>query len=341
LKIDNGDLLNQAFLDLIQREKSFVLSGHEHPDGDCLGSQVGLFHLLRELGAEVSIFNPDPVAPSLSFLEDHTPIANRREQVTPPVADVLILLDCARLTRLGRLGEAFREQQPAIAVIDHHVGSENGDGDVCYVDVSAAATGVLVYNLYQQLGVKISAPAAEAIFVSIVSDTGWFRYSNTDPKTLRIAAEMVEAGAQPDRLYDRMFRDNDPESVTLLAESLSRHEMLLDGRLGYSVLEPACMARANKAGFDTDQILEVIRSVKGVEVAGLFKSLNSGLTKVSLRSMGALDVQVIAAALGGGGHAKAAGATVKRPVVEVVATVESLVRSALLEFGEQGPSGGS
>lgn len=326
--------MNQAFLELIQSRQCFVLSGHEHPDGDCLGSQVAMFHLLRELGAEVSIFNPDPVARSLLFLADRTPISSLREQDGPPPADVLVLLDCAVLSRLGRLGDVFRSRQCKVAVIDHHVGSENGDGDPCYVDVSAAATGVLVYNLYKKFGVSISAPAAEAIFVSVVSDTGWFKYSNTDAKTLNIAAEMIEAGAQPDRLYDRMYRDNDPRSVGLLAESLARHQMRLDGRFGYTILDADFMVRVSQSGFDTDHILEPIRSVQGVEVAGLFKSLNPGLTKMSLRSMGTLDVQAIAAVLGGGGHTKAAGATVKRPVAEVVDEVESLVRSALERSAE-------
>jgi len=321
--------LNQAFLDLIQSRQSFVLSGHEHPDGDCLGSQVALFHLLRGLGAEVSIFNPDPVAPGLSFLEDQTQISNMREHEGPPAADVVVLLDCAELTRLGRLGDLWREQEPAIVVIDHHVGSENGDGDPYYVDVSAAATGVLIYNLYKELGIEIPAPAAEAIFVSIVSDTGWFKYSNTDSRTLMIASEMIGAGVQPDRLYDRMFRDNDPESIALLAESLNQHQVCLDGRFGYATLDPTFMNRVKKIGFDTDGILEPIRSVKGVEVVCLLKALNSGLTKVSLRSMGKIDVQEIASELGGGGHAKAAGASVKRPVAEVIAEIEGLVKLAL------------
>ena len=330
--------MNQAFLELIQSRQSIVLSGHEHPDGDCLGSQVALFHLLQQMGVEVSIFNPDPVDDSLSFLMDNAPIRNFRDHSDPPDADVLILLDCAVLSRLGRLGDVFRARNPRIAVVDHHVGSEDGDGDPCYVDVSASATGVLVYNLYEKLGQPISPAAAEAIFVSLVSDTGWFKYSNTDPKTMTIAAEMIARGARPDRLYDRMHREIDPDCVALLSESLALHQERLDGRLRYVVLDPAFMNRVKSSGFDTDAILEPIRSVRGVEVVGLVKSLNSGLTKVSLRSMGAIDVQAIASNLGGGGHAKAAGATIHRSASQVVAEIEGLVEAALEESARIRPS---
>ncbi|MCA8954521.1 MAG: bifunctional oligoribonuclease/PAP phosphatase NrnA [Planctomycetes bacterium] len=323
-------------LDLLGSRQRFLLSGHEHPDGDCLGSQVGLFHLLETLGAEVSIYNPDPVLPSLAFLGEQTPIRNHAHHPVPS-ADVVILLDCAELSRLGSLAAELRRQSPRIAVIDHHVGSEHGDGSVCLVDTTAAATGVLVYELYEHFGVEVGPAAAEGLFVSLVADTGWFRYSNTDPRTLAIAAQLVEAGAAPDKLYDRLYRGTDPRSLGLLSESLARHQLRLGGRFGFTVFDQQLMQRVGDAGFDTDTVLEAIRSVRGIEVAALFKSIHDGV-KLSLRSMGRVDVQRIAARFGGGGHTKASGATIRLPVAAAVAEVEQAVAEALAALPGE-PSG--
>ena len=306
-----------------------MLSGHEHPDGDCVGSQVGLFHLLKGLGAQVSICNPDPVARSLLFLEDRTPIGNYKSSGELPGFDVLVLLDCAQLSRLGAMQDAVRALDPQIAVIDHHVGSEDGDGTQTWIDVDAAATGILVYDLYKALDVEISPAAAEALFVSVVADTGWFRYSNTDSRAMLVAEEMIRLGAEPHTIYDRIYRDRDPRSVALLSESLATAQFRASGRLAFAVLDQALMLRTNQAGFDTDEVLEPIRSVAGVGVAALFKELVDGQVKISFRSMGDVDVQAIAAELGGGGHKKAAGVTLRMSLSAAIDAVESRVLAAL------------
>ena len=308
-----------------------MLTGHEHPDGDCIGAQVGLYHLLQNLGAEVRICNPDPVARSLRFLLRHTPIEDYPQLGSIPEADVVVLLDCAVLSRLGDMAAKIRDSGAQIAVIDHHVGSENGDSTIHLVDVTAAATGVLVYDLYKALDVEISIAAAEGVFVSVVSDTGWFRYSNTDPSVMAIAKEMIERGVAPDKLYDRMFRANDPTFVALLAESLATHEFRIDGKLAFAVLERDLVSRIHRSGFDTDQVLEPIRSVEGVQVAALFRELADGSVKLSLRAMGDIDVQAIAAGFGGGGHVKASGATMRMALPDAVSAVEERVREALGE----------
>ena len=314
--------------ELLRTRQSFVLTGHEHPDGDCLGSQVGLYHLLRALGAEVAIMNPDPVARSLRYLQKDTPILNYREAGMLTECDVLVLLDCANLSRLGEMEDAVRGQNPQIVVIDHHVGSEDGDGTVCLVDVSAAATGVLVYRLYKELGVEIPPEAAVGLFTSIVADTGWFRYSNTDRPTMEMAGELIDLGVQPDAIYDRMFRDQDPQSIQLLSDSLATHQFRLGGRLVVASLDMPLMSRIGRSGFDTDSVLEPLRSVEGVEVAALFKQIPGGAVKLSLRSMGGANVQAIAAHFGGGGHVKAAGATMQMSLQEAIDAVEDRVRQA-------------
>jgi phosphoesterase RecJ-like protein len=321
-----------AFLDLVRSCRSFWLSGHENPDGDCVGAQVALFHLLRQLGKEVVILNPDPPAPSLDFVTRHTPFSAWSNGVATPRADALVLLDCAWLQRLGPLADVVRRSPPTrIAVLDHHVGSEDGDGQVNYVDVAAPSTGMLVYRLYRRLGEPLPLPAAEGVFLSLVADTGWFRYSNTTAEVLATAAAMVEAGVDSARIYDLMHRRNHPDTVQLLAHGLLRQQRLLEGRYAYSVLDREAMDHGKRVGFDSDVVMEPLRSVQGTEVVALFKELAPGLVKLSLRAVNDIDVRAIAAAFGGGGHRKAAGAQLRLPLADAIEAVRSKVERALTD----------
>jgi phosphoesterase RecJ-like protein len=316
-------------LTLIREKHSFLLSGHEHPDGDCLGAQVALHHLLEALGKRSVIYNPDPLTRQHEFLVRSTPFSAHATGKTPPAHEAVILLDCCELSRLGALGDVLARTKPLIAVIDHHVGSEHGDGAINFVDANAPATGALVYELYKRLGQPIGKTAAEGVLLSLVSDTGWFRYSNTDANVLRIAAELVEQGVDASALFDKLFRRNHPDSPALLAEALSRHAYRLGGRLVCATIDRGTMDRASRAGFDTDQVLEPLRSVAGVEVVALCKERFDGGWKLSLRASGGVDVQAIAKQLGGGGHKKAAGATVTLPPEKVFALVEECTKRAL------------
>lgn len=320
-------------LTLIREKHSFLLSGHEHPDGDCLGAQVALYHLLTALGKRCTILNPDPVTKQHDFLLRHTPIHGYERGMTLPSFDALVLLDCSQLSRLAELGKVLGAAKPLVAVIDHHVGSENGDGTVCYVDAAAPSSGALVHELYGKFGVPVPPAAAEAVFLSLVADTGWFRYSNTDARVLRVAADLIASGVDASALFDRLFRRNHPDSVGLLSSCLAKHEFRLAGKLACATLDKATMDRANRAGFDTDMVLEPLRSVEGVEVVALLKERFDGAFKLSLRASGDVDVQAIAKAFGGGGHKKAAGATVTLEPERVFAFVASEVQASLARRG--------
>lgn len=324
-----ADKVDGAFVELISTHDRFLLAGHEHPDGDCLGSQSALYHLLGELGKQVWIVNPDPVTRQHAFLTAHTAFGAYSEATPLPPFEVAVLLDCAHLARLGALGKALRERGVTLAVVDHHVGSEHGDGQVSFVDSAAPSTGTLIHRLYRRLQVPIGQPAAEAMFLSLVADTGWFRYSNTTTEALRIAAELVDCGAQPARVFDAMFRRNHPDAVALLADVLSTHRTAAEGAYAYVCMDKAALARASQIDFEMDWVLEPIRSVEGVEVCGLFKERFGGDVKVSLRASGDVDVSAIAREFGGGGHVKAAGATLDMPLSEAVAVVEAKVRDAI------------
>ena len=183
-----------TFFDLIRSHQSFLLTGHERPDGDCVGAQAALSQLLCLMGKTVHIVNPDPLTQGFDFLTEHTTFTTSPATEELPDFDVAVLLDCSQLSRVGSLGKRIASRNKPIAVIDHHVGSENGDGCVSYVDVSAAATGALVRRLFAEFDVELTLPAAEGIFLSLVSDTGWFCYSNANEEVFSMAAELVALG---------------------------------------------------------------------------------------------------------------------------------------------------
>jgi phosphoesterase RecJ-like protein len=321
--------LQTTLPELIRARRRFLLAGHENPDGDCIGSQVALFHLLRDLGKEVAIVNPDPIGRSHEFLLRHTPIGHLRSNEPLPAFDVAVLLDCNQLARTGALAAMIRERNAVVAVIDHHIGGEAGDGDVNYIDPAAAATGVLVHRLYREFGRPVGAVAGEGVMLSLVADTGWFRYSNTDREVFAIAGELVAAGVDVSGLYDRLYRRMHPEAATIMAEALSQHRLTLDGRLAIACLGRVLMDRAARADFDTDLVIDPLRSIEGVEVVALLKERFDGKIKLSLRAKRDVDVQRIAAGLGGGGHRKAAGATLSMGLAAAAAAVEEQVGRAL------------
>jgi phosphoesterase RecJ-like protein len=329
--------LQTPLVDLIRARQSFLLTGHENPDGDCLGAEVALYHLLTALGKRAAIVNPDPLARGFDFLLRHTPVGHAVADTPLPPFEVAVLLDCNQLSRLGALGPRLRSSGATIAVVDHHVGSEAGDGTVHYVDSKAAATGALVRRLYREFGVPLSEAAAEGVFLSLVMDTGWFRYSNTDHEVLSMAAELVAAGVDVSGLYDRLFRRLHPDAAAILGEALRRHELRLRGALAITCLDRALMERAAHTGFDTDLVIDPLRSLEGVEVVAVLKERFDGMVKLSLRAKRDVDVQRIAATWGGGGHKKAAGATMPGPLAAAAAALTARVELALAS-GVQEPA---
>ncbi|MCA8942550.1 MAG: bifunctional oligoribonuclease/PAP phosphatase NrnA [Planctomycetes bacterium] len=320
--------MNPEFLQIIENHQRFLLAGHERPDGDCLGSEIAMFHLLQALGKQATICNPDSPASSFDYFTQQTPVTSFQAERELPEFEVMLLLDCAHLSRLGRMAGAV-PSDAKIAVIDHHVGSERGDGAVSFVDATASATGMLVARLYEHYGLTPSREAADALFLSIVSDTGWFRYSNTTREVFAVTSRLTELGVEPSEIYDVIHRRNHRDSVAFLADSIQRCEIDLDGRFGYVVLDRAAIDRAARIGFDLDAIMEPLRSVDGIEVVAMFKENVKGTVKLSLRSQHDVDVQEIASSFGGGGHRKAAGASLDCGLADALTSVRREVANAL------------
>jgi phosphoesterase RecJ-like protein len=295
-----GEAPARALLESAQRVLVF---GHTRPDGDVLGSQVGLAWTLAKLGREVRLINPDRPEPQFDFLAPPVPFeAYEGGELWPH--DLAVLVDGSELSRAGALGRALDALPSAKLVIDHHLPPDEAWWDAALIDSSASATGLIVQRLTRSLGVELGPDQATGLFTALATDTGWFRHANTDAETLEAAAELVRAGAHPDAVHRALFRRRGASHPQALGDLLASAELFADERLAYLGIPHRGEGDPN-AG---DTALEILRSVGSVEVVVLLREVAPGVTKLSARSDGELDVHRLARRFGGGGHQKAAGA---------------------------------
>jgi phosphoesterase RecJ-like protein len=314
----------QAALELIRGGRRFLLTGHVRPDGDCVGAQAALASLLTALDKDVWIINPDPIEPQFDYLAREF-VYGSYDGGDLPRHDVSVLLDCSELSRCGRLAAAIQGTHSRKLVIDHHIHHDGPWWDEAYVDISASATGLLVYRMAEQLGVELDRAGCEGVFTSLVTDTGWFKYSNTDAETLRVAGELVARGVDPDALYRAIYQRKRRSHPLETGSVLTTSEYFADDRLVVVCL-PREEGKAAPA-LEGDDILDILRSVESVEVVLSLRELATGEVKLSARSKTDYDVNALAREFGGGGHKKASGATIDGTLEEVKARlVEAAVR---------------
>jgi phosphoesterase RecJ-like protein len=311
------------------------LTTHVNPDGDGLGSEVGMAHLLRARGLSVSITNPTPTPPRFRFLFDELPGVDHTPEAVKEIrrADLLIVLDISDIGRLGMLAEAVRERGVPVGCIDHHVSQGSLPDGPRYVDPSAAATGELIFELATANDWPITKAAARGLYVALITDTGGFRFSNTQPRTLRIAAELLETGLDPESIYLDVYARAPEGRPRLFAEALQTLVVEPGVGLAWVTVPPGSIERLGVSSDDLDGVVEFPRSIEGVRMALLFREVSQGRVKVSLRSVGSVDVATFAKRFGGGGHTKAAGLALQGAMADVQHTVLTAAREYL------GPNG--
>jgi phosphoesterase RecJ-like protein len=250
-------------------------------------------------------------------------------------ADLFLVLDIADLGRLGHLGAPLAQRGIVTACVDHHLSPGTLPPGPRMVDAAAGATGELVYDLAATAGWPLLPQAAEALYVAMLTDTGGFRFSNTAPRVLRVAASLLEHGVHPERVYEQVYATAPIGRLRLTADVLNT--LVVEPELGLSWLTvPAgALERYGTTADDIDGLVEMARSVQGTRMALLFRPLANGNIKVSFRSVGALDVASFARTFGGGGHAKASGASLVGTLDEVQRTVLGAAR-VLLRDGVPG-----
>jgi len=307
-------LHRERALALLRGAERFVLCGHVRPDGDCLGAQTALCGVLERLGKQVWIYNSEPLPPQLDYLAQGT-VFRVYDRGALPEHDVSVMLDFCELGRTGPLEPALAAARSKKLVIDHHLFHGAPWWDFAYVDPTASATGLLVRRIARELDVPLDPRIALGVYTSIVTDTGWFKYSNTDAETFATASELVAAGVEPAKLFNAIYQRNSRAQPLGVARALSRLEYFGDGRIAVIDLPHAKNGEADLP--DGDDVLDLLRAVRRVEVVLFFRELKDGTVKLSARSKTDFDVNQLARAFGGGGHAKASGATLPGPLAEV------------------------
>ena len=311
-------------IDALRGARSVLCTMHRGPDGDALGSALALACALREMGRQVTVYNPDELPYNFRFL----PGADSVARTVPAEAafDVTIATDAGAFDRLGPDVPPVG-RRGLLLNLDHHMTTEPF-GDVNYVDPHAASVGILAYKIIRGLGHPLSRDAAECIYASILADTGSFRYSSTDPECFRVAAELLEAGVDPWEMTVRVYEQQPLARMRLLADVLKTLEV--HGKLATITITNEMMARTGSPIDLTDGFINYARSVDGVEVAASFREpSNGGAWRVSFRSRGRVNVAAIAQKFGGGGHHNAAGCSIEGDEPSVRARIAEEIERAL------------
>ncbi len=290
-----------AVADALRRSGSVLLSVHRNPDGDALGSQLALLRSLERLGKSVRAHNLDPVPEIYRFLPGQERIASG--PAVDGSYDALVVLD-SEPERTGLFDGSYPAR--TLINIDHHVTNPRV-WPLTWLDTDAAATGEMVYRLLERLGAAMDQATAQCLFTAIFTDTGSFRYSNTTAASMRIAASLIDAGADPWVVTENVYESFAFRRIALLGAVLAGMERTSDGRAAWVVVNEDLYRRTGTTAADTDNFVNFVRAVKGVEVAVLFRQTGQEQYKISLRSKGRVDLTGVARSLGGGGHRNAAG----------------------------------
>ncbi|HEX5385807.1 MAG TPA: bifunctional oligoribonuclease/PAP phosphatase NrnA [Gemmatimonadales bacterium] len=324
-----------AFASLLAPGLRACLTTHVNPDGDGLGSEAGLAHLLRARGLVVSVTNPTPTPPRYRFLFDDLPGVDHTADAVKEIrrADLVIVLDISDVGRLGMLSDAVRTRGVPVGCIDHHVSPGSLPDGPRYVDPGAAATGELVYEIAVANGWPLTRAAAHGLYIAVLTDTGGFRFSNTRPRTLRVAADLLETGLDPENIYLEVYARAPEGRPRLFAEALQTLVVEPEIGLAWVTVPPGAIERLGVSSDDLDGVVEFPRSIEGVRMALLFREVSQGRIKVSLRSVGDVDVAAFARPFGGGGHTKAAGLALAGSMAGVQHTILEAARAYL------GPNG--
>ncbi len=316
---------------LLASARTAALCTHVNPDGDGIGSEICLLRHLKGLGMEARIINTEPLPPRYRFLDPEGAVEVFDERVHGPFlrdADLIVMLDNSAVSRLGPLEPSIHASRATTVCIDHHNVIEPF-WTINIIDEDACATGELVFQIIKALGGRVDLRGAQAAYVSLVTDTGYFRFSKTSPRCHEAAAEMLAAGVHPPLVYQEVFERSSPALVRLAGTALAGLRLDEGGRLAWITLTRDQIAACGAETEDTSEVVNELLTIDGVRVAVLLKELDGGRTKISFRSKGGLDVNRLAARFGGGGHKNAAGAVLDGALVATLDRVLAPCRELL------------
>jgi bifunctional oligoribonuclease and PAP phosphatase NrnA len=312
----------QAVADALRSHDRFLVVTHENPDGDALGSLLATTVALRQLGKDVEMFMPltTSVPQEYQFMQLDGLLRELRDNMEERV---LVAVDCAKADRIGP-DLSVVDRAKLVVDIDHHHDNTRF-GAINLIVSDASSTGEVLRDVFAELGVEITPELAEPLYIALVTDTGRFQYTNTTPKSLRLAAELVEAGADVHAVFQQVYESVEFAKLKLLARALDRATVLEGGRIVVSHLVRTDFADVGAVEAYSEGIIDYLRAVEGSELAVLIREPprdDGPVRRISLRaSVDELDVSAIARLFGGGGHRQAAGFSSEKPIDEIIEVV--------------------
>lgn len=321
-----------SFATFLQGTRRVLLTTHENPDGDGIGAMVGLAHYLRHLDKDVRIV----VSPTLPFflafldpegwIEAYDPTGRHADLAGWP--DTWVMVDASEVHRLGMMQGAFEASKAVKVCLDHHMKDAPRGFHHEFTDSAASASAELVYDLAAPR-MALPRPMAEALYAGLVDDTGNFRFSNSTPKTHRMAADLIAQGVDPAGVYQALYHQGRPERLRLFGRAFASLRIQAEGRFGTLALTRQDLAACGAGHDDMEGLVNEPLRLRGVEVAALLYELEDGRIKASLRSRGRVDVNAVCRAFGGGGHRLASGAKLDGPLDSAVARLDAAVLERL------------
>jgi len=307
-------------VELINRSGSVLITTHTKPDGDACGCVVALCDALRIAGKTVEALFLSALPGWYSFLlSEKVPVLGEDISVEELMKDrlgefdLIIIVDADSYSQLGDFEQYLKQNEKPVLVIDHHATSE-GLGDVQLLDPTAAATGLIVLELFEHAGWSITERMAEALFAAIATDTGWFQFNNTNSRVYAAAARLTDAGAKPTQVYENLYHTFSHARFRLMLAMLGTLELHFDGRFATQYILQQDFERTGTTSADTENLINECHRIGAIEVSALFVEIKDGRIRCSLRSKGGVDVSKIAQKFGGGGHKPAAGTFLPGPL---------------------------
>ncbi len=327
-------IADEKYLKIAEKLKALdhiLITSHINPDGDNIASIVSLGMGLAQLGKTVTTALVSPVPHIYKFLSGTDKIYGfEKLEEERPNFDCAIVLDVGSLKRVGESVD-IRKFTGLVLNIDHHVKTENC-GDISFVDSSYSSTAEIIYNLLIDMGVKITPEIAEALYVGIMTDTGGFQFQNTTSSAMRAVSELIEAGAGPEKISQKVYFSNRAAKIVLMGKVLSTLKFDPSGRIGWITATKEVIDECGANSDDLENVINNITSIETVEVAILFRDLHDGKIKLSLRARNSVDVQKFALKYQGGGHKKAAGMVLEAPLDQAVNKVIFEFRDYIREY---------
>ena len=305
---NDADQAAPAIAAQIERANRILILTHINPDGDAIGSILGVWHALRALGKPALPLASSPPPGYTRWLPGAEQIKVYEQGMSFPEADLVIMADTATLERVGRI---YDEHSAALAniptvIVDHHVTNE-GAGTVNLIRPDAASTCELLFSLFRALDVPMAAPIATCLLLGVTTDTQSFQTSSTSSRSLRVAADLLDLGADQSRIVHEVYYALPASSAALIGLALT--EMRRDGPIVWAKVTQAMLRATGAEDEAVDEVVRALQRVAGVKALVVFKERQGGTTKISMRSVQPIDVATLAMRWGGGGHEQAAGAT--------------------------------